>query len=306
MNNIYVVATELGEVPALVGFLNLEPENVTALVVGSRELAEEATSVTATVKWINANNEPAENFVSAAALILIEDAPAAMIGVASPATRAVLGKAAVGLGKSVVSNLTSVSVADDRLYVDHSILGDKMIETVEVSLQSALLVNPFSLPPMDVELTVVPEKIEEIAAQSEGAVEYVAVEPAVVSGLQTADLIVGVGLGASSAELFEQSKQLAEVLGAELGCSMPVYNELQLMPHEAYIGITGTKIAPKLYIALGISGTSQHCAGVRNAKNIVCVNKDPKALFFNNADYGIVGDLKEVLPELISALSKID
>lgn len=304
MSEIYIVATELGEVPALVGFLNLDSAKVTALVVGSRELAEEASAVAASVKWIDVNNGPADNYVSAAANLLIEAAPAAMIGVASPGTRAIIGKAAVGMGRSVVSNLTSVIVNDDVLLVEHSILGDKMIETVEVSHQSGLLVNPFSLPPMEGELTAAPESIEEIQAQSDCVVEYVSVEPVTVSGLQTADVVVGVGLGASSAELFAQGKQLAEVMGAELGCSMPVYNELQLLPHESYIGITGTKIAPKLYIALGISGTSQHCAGVRNAKTIVCVNKDPKALFFNHADYGIVGDLKDVLPELIFALSK--
>lgn len=304
MIKIWIVVTELGETASLMNFFSLDPADVTALVVGKRELAEEATCVVSAVKWIDTKETPAENFAKDAAQVLLKAKPAASIGVSSPKTRAVLGMAAAESGASFASNVVRVSDCGDMLCVERSVLDDKLIETLEMPLHSCLLVNPFNLKPQESETAPVFEKIEEISAQSGGFAEYVSVEPVTISGLQTADCVVGVGLGATSGDLFEQSKKLARLMNAELGCTMPVYNELHLLPHDSYIGLTGKKIAPKLYIALGISGTSQHYAGLRNAKKIVCINKDPKALFFNNADYGIVGDLNEVLPLLIAELKK--
>ena len=304
MSKYYLVVTAPGEAPALTSFLKFGQAEVSTLVIGSKALAEEASAVSGEVKWIDTANTPAENFVSAAADVVVSAAPDAVIGVASPATRAVIGKSSVAFGTPVVPNLLSVCADGGKVSIEYSVLGDKMIESAELPLHAGLLVNPFSLPLLDAELIPAEEKIEIITAQSEATVEYISLEPAVASSLQKADLIVGIGLGASSPELFEQARKLAALMGAEVGCSMPVYNELALLPHEAYVGITGTKVAPNLYLALGISDTSQHCAGVRNAKTIVCVNKDPNALFFHNADYGIVSDLNEVLPALIAAFSK--
>lgn len=304
MSKYYLVVTAPGEAPALTNFLQLDQAEVSTLVIGTEALAEEASAVSGEVKWIDAADTPAENYGNAAAAVVIQAKPDAVIGVASPATRAVIGKTSIAFDAPIVPNLLSVCADGSMLSVEYSVLGDKMIESAELPLHAGLLVNPFSLPLLDAELIPAAEKIEAIPAQSEAAVEYVSLEPAVASSLQKADLIVGIGLGASSPELFEQARKLAALMGAEVGCSMPVYNELALLPHEAYVGITGTKVAPNLYLALGISGTSQHCAGVRNAKTIVCVNKDPNALFFHNSDYGIVGDLNEVLPALIAAFSK--
>lgn len=302
MSKIYIVVTEPGEAVALMSFLHLQADDAVTMVVGPRELAEEASAATTAVKWINTGNIPTENYARAAADALAAAMPTAVIGVASPGTRAVIGRLAVKMGASLVSNMNSVTIDEGKILAECSVLGDKMIEKLEMPLHSCLLVNPFSLPPKEADAIMIPERIEEIVEGSDNAVSYLSVEPSVASRLQTADRIVGVGLGAASEGLFEQTKQLAGILGAEMGCSMPIYNELQLMPHETYIGVTGIKVAPKLYLALGISGTSQHCAGVRNAKVVVCVNKDPKALFFDNADYGIIGDLNEVLPKLISIL----
>lgn len=302
MSNIWIVATEQGETASLMDFLKLKSTDVTALVIGSRELAEEAACVAAVVKWIDAKGEPTHNFAQTAASALLDAAPVITIGVSSPGTRAVFGRAAAESAASVASNVISASVDGDLVRVERSVLDDKLIETLEMPVHTCVLVNPFSLQPQDLGAVAASVIIEEINAQSDGSVEYLSVSPVAASSLQTADRIVSVGLGATGGDLFQQAKRLAEAMGAELGCSMPVCSDLRLLPHENYIGISGIKVAPKLYLALGISGTSQHRAGLVNAKTIVCVNKDPKALFFNHADYGIVGDLNEVIPELISAL----
>lgn len=273
MNKIYIVATERGEAASLMRFLDLSADDVTALVIEHRELAEEAACVAAAVKWIDTESQPVEGFACSAANILLETEPAAVVGVSSSGSRAMIGRAAVGLGASVVSNTTKLTVSEGPLLVEHSVLDDKMIEAAEMPPHVCLLVNPFSLQPVEVEPKAASTIIEKMHAEHSGAMEYLTVEPVSASRLQVADRVIGVGLGAASEELFEQTKQLAEVLDAERGCSMPVFNELQLMPHETYIGISGTKIAPKLYLALGISGTSQPALRGRSQCQNHCLRK---------------------------------
>jgi electron transfer flavoprotein alpha subunit len=97
---------------------------------------------------------------------------------------------------------------------------------------------------------------------------------------------------------------LARVLKAGTACSRPV-GDAHWRPHHEHVGQTGVQIAPNLYFALGISGAIQHLAGVNRSKVIVVINKDPEAPFFKAADYGIVGDLFEVVPRLTAAIEKL-
>jgi len=98
-------------------------------------------------------------------------------------------------------------------------------------------------------------------------------------------------------------EDLAAALGATTACSRPV-SDMDWRPHHEHVGQTGVAIKPNLYIALGISGAIQHLAGVNNSKTIVVINKDPEAPFFKAADYGIIGDLFEVVPRLTEAIKK--
>jgi electron transfer flavoprotein alpha subunit len=96
-------------------------------------------------------------------------------------------------------------------------------------------------------------------------------------------------------------EELAKALHAATGCSKPV-SDMHWRPHHEHVGQTGVKVAPQLYIAVGISGAIQHLAGVNSSKCIVVINKDPEAPFFKAADYGIVGDAFDVLPKLTEAV----
>ncbi|MFP3233293.1 MAG: electron transfer flavoprotein subunit alpha/FixB family protein [Sulfolobaceae archaeon] len=111
--------------------------------------------------------------------------------------------------------------------------------------------------------------------------------------LSSAQVIVSVGRGIGSKENIKYAEELANALGGTLGGSRPVTAELGWLPEDRQIGLSGQKVKPKLYIALGISGQPQHLAGIKDAKVIVAVNKDKNAPIVNNADYIIVGDAVE-------------
>jgi electron transfer flavoprotein alpha subunit len=121
--------------------------------------------------------------------------------------------------------------------------------------------------------------------------------------LTAAEIIVSVGRGIKEAENIPIVQQLADALGAELAASRPICDNGWL-PMERQVGSSGQTVAPKLYLAVGISGAIQHLVGMKGAKTIVAINKDPEAPIFEVADYGIVGDLFQVVPALIEEIKK--
>ena len=119
--------------------------------------------------------------------------------------------------------------------------------------------------------------------------------------LTQAERIVAVGRGIKSQEHLALAENLAKALGAELAASRPIC-DAGWLPMERQIGSSGQTVAPKLYIALGISGAIQHVAGMKGSKTIVAINKDPEAPIFQIADYGLVADLFKAVPELTEKL----
>lgn len=121
--------------------------------------------------------------------------------------------------------------------------------------------------------------------------------------LPEAELVVSAGRGMKGPENWGIIEELAETVGAATACSRPVA-DVHWRPHHEHVGQTGVAIRPTLYFAIGISGAIQHLAGVNQSKVIVVINKDPEAPFFKAADYGVVGDLFDVVPRLNEALKK--
>jgi len=121
--------------------------------------------------------------------------------------------------------------------------------------------------------------------------------------VEDAEIIVSCGRGFKNKDDIKLVSELADVLkGKTVGCSRPLAADLKWMSEDHWIGLSGHKVKPKLYIAAGISGQIQHIAGMRDSGIIVAINKDPEALIFKSADYGIVGDLYDVLPKLTDAI----
>jgi electron transfer flavoprotein alpha subunit len=122
--------------------------------------------------------------------------------------------------------------------------------------------------------------------------------------LTKADIIVAVGRGIKSKDNLAMAEKLAEALGGDLAASRPIC-DAEWLPIDRQIGSSGQTVAPKLYVAIGISGAIQHLVGMKNSQTIVAINKDPEAPIFDIADYGIVGDLFEAVPVLTEEIKKL-
>ncbi|MCI0488760.1 MAG: electron transfer flavoprotein subunit alpha/FixB family protein [Blastocatellia bacterium] len=154
--------------------------------------------------------------------------------------------------------------------------------------------QPAPIKPLEVEMEGVRLRTEPEAAfqETKQAVD-----------LTQAPLIVAVGRGIKSQENLSIVQELAEAMGAEIAASRPICDN-EWLPMDRQIGSSGQTVAPKLYLAVGISGAIQHVVGMKNSQTIVAINKDPEAPIFDLADYGIVGDLFEIVPALTAEVRK--
>jgi electron transfer flavoprotein alpha subunit len=145
---------------------------------------------------------------------------------------------------------------------------------------------------VDVPDSVVRNKPHEVFKEAKQAVD-----------LTQAEIIVSVGRGIKEQKNIELAKQLADALGGELAASRPICDNGWL-PMDRQIGSSGQTVAPKLYLALGISGAIQHIVGMKGARSVVAINKDSEAPIFEIADYAVVGNLFDIVPPLIEEIKK--
>ncbi len=122
--------------------------------------------------------------------------------------------------------------------------------------------------------------------------------------LSTAERVVCIGLSMDKKDDMKIAQNLADAIGAEIGCTRGIAEERHWLPVEQYIGISGAVVKPKLYISMGVSGQVQHVYGIRDSQIIAAVDTNEKAPIFKAADYGIVGDMYEIIPALTAALKK--
>ncbi len=304
MSTTWVLATDERGLAAAIAAPRRAGGKVSAVAVGPRELAGAAAAAGPDdVQWLLPDDSvPAEAYAARIADAAEAAGVRILVSTAAPAARVLLGAAAARLGAAVVPGAVGLAVEGEAVVVERLAIGGAVLETV-TSLGPVAVIFAGEDVPSPEAAAPVAELPAEVAA-ADMRVERR--EPATggTSGVRDAARVVSVGRGLKAREDLAVVQGLADTLGAEIACSMPIADDFGWVAKERYIGRSGQHIAPRLYLALGISGTPQHMEGVRDAKVVAAVNNDPKAPVFRTADYGIVGDLYEVVPALIAALKK--
>ncbi|MCS6885902.1 MAG: electron transfer flavoprotein subunit alpha/FixB family protein [Acidobacteriota bacterium] len=291
-------------------------QEVSAVVVGfnisdiATEVATKQLSTVYSVEHELLSNYTPDGFALAMKQAVEQLEPLMVIFPHTYLVRDFAPKLAASLGKSMVGDCISYKYEDGRLRFVRQIFQGKINADVSitdtppyfVSFQSGAyrgddVITDGAAPIVRLEVTISPEQIRikplELFREAKQSVD-----------LTQSKAIVAVGRGIKSAENIVIAEKLAAVLGADLAASRPICDNGWL-PMDRQIGSSGQTVAPKLYVALGISGAIQHVVGMKNSSVIVAINKDANAPIFDIADFGIVGDLFEVVPALTEELQKL-
>ncbi len=250
------------------------------------------------------NDYHADLHVAALAALAEERKPAAILIPGSMNGRELGASLATALGGGVVQECTEIIREGESWIGRRGCFGGNLIAEVENRSAGAKIFTArpkaFALPAGE---GGAPEAEKASPSLPEGDLRSRVLEVVADTGkmvnLEEADVIVAGGRGLGKPEGFEVLKELADVLGGAVGASRAVVDS-GWIPYPHQVGQTGKTVKPKLYFACGISGAIQHLAGMRTADTIVAINKDPNAPIFKVADYGIVGDLFEIVPRITS------
>ena len=240
--------------------------------------------------------------VDVLAALIEAKSPVAVLIAVSADGKEIAGRLALRTGSAWLNDVVDVN-SDGAT---HSVFGGAWVVQAKAATEHPVItVRPGSFEVEDTAGAGAEEAVEVPAASGRGAT--VSSREPIVGGdrpeLTEASVVVSGGRGVGSAEDFSVVEGLADALGAAVGASRAAVDS-GYYPHQFQVGQTGKTVSPQLYIALGISGAIQHRAGMQTSKTIVAVNKDPEAPIFELADFGVVGDLFKVVPQLLEEIGK--
>jgi electron transfer flavoprotein alpha subunit len=286
-----------------------EPSAVVVGAPGTAGKFKEALGSYGAAKVYVAESEDAAGYlvtpkVDALAALAERVSPAAVVATATAEGKEVTGRLAARLGGALLYDV--VGVGSDGT-VEQSIFGGAYSVKAKAAKGLPIIsVRPGAIEAAQAEGAAVEESVELPAIDAAKSAKITGVEP-VAGGdrpeLTEASIVVSGGRGVGSADKFEVVEKLADSLGAAVGASRAAVDS-GYYPAQFQVGQTGKTVSPQLYVALGISGAIQHRAGMQTSKTIVAVNKDSEAPIFEIADFGIVGDLFNVAPQLTDEVAK--
>jgi len=241
------------------------------------------------------------------AALVAQASPAAVLVPSTAEGKEVAGRLAVKIGSGVLTDAVDLTPGDGGPVAEQSIFGGAIIVKSKVTTGTPIVaVRPNAVPP---EASPAAAALEPVSAELSGAAkgahttERVAQERSERPELTEASIVVSGGRGVGNAENFALIEGLADKLGAAVGASRAA-TDAGWYPHQFQVGQTGKTVSPQLYLAVGISGAIQHRAGMQTSKTIMVINKDPEAPIFELADFGVVGDLFKVVPQLTGEITR--
>ncbi len=250
------------------------------------------------------DDHPAAPKAELLAAVVARSAPAAVLVAAGVEGKEVGARLAVKIGSGIITDAIDVS---PELVATQSVFGGSTVVHSRVSRGVPVIaVRPNSTAPVAAPAagTIVEVAVElSAAARAARVVERVVQEKGARPELTEAAIVVSGGRGLGGPENFALIERLADTIGAAVGASRAA-TDAGWYPHQHQVGQTGKTVSPQLYVATGISGAIQHRAGMQTSKTIVAINKDPEAPIFELVDFGVVGDLFQVVPQLTEKLAK--
>ena len=235
--------------------------------------------------------------------LVAEKSPAAVFVASSAEGKEVAARLAVKTGSGILTDAVDVS---DGFVATQSIFGGATVVRSRAQGTPIVCLRPNSTPPVAEAGAATEEQVSVTlsdAARGAKVVDRVVEEKGGRPDLTEAAIVVSGGRGLGGAEHFALIESLADSLGAAVGASRAA-TDAGWYPHQNQVGQTGKTVSPQLYLAVGISGAIQHRAGMQTSKTIVAINKDPEAPIFSIVDYGVVGDLFNVVPQLTEEITK--
>ncbi len=303
---IFVISDDNGALPELCAGAKSLASRVIAVVFGDSSAAEAAAGCGAdAIRYCPVSDEGApEDYAAAiAAAVKKEDRAFVMLN-NSIRGRCLAGRIGVLLDTPVLTSVGAVAEEDGALICRRMVYGgtaqrsERFAKPYGVATISGGAFEPSAGLPACTD-------IAQLEGEPEGGIRRLSRAEKKEGGvnLVAAKRIVDVGRGLAAEEDLALCRELAGVLGAEVGCSRPVAENNKWLPKSSYMGITGVQVKPDVILALGVSGQVQHIGGINKSRVIVAINKDKAAPIFKNCDFGLVGDLYKIVPALIKKLS---